>query len=110
MDEQKKTIWKLKAIFAALFIPGMIMFMYWAPWMASKPIEEIRNHLLSNVPPPIEAKAFAINHGEAIYYNHGTAMEEPLWFGLLTVGIFLLWLVMVFLYFKIRRVNNAINT
>ena len=110
MDKPNTLLWKLRAIFIALFIPAMLIFIYWAPWLASKPIEQITQYSLSNTPPPPGVRAFSINHGNAIYYEHGTVSEEPIWFSLLTLILLFLWAVLVWLYFKMRKITHDKNT
>ena len=52
------------------------VFFSYAPWVLSnKPIANIDNYELSNLPPPDGAVSFAINHGAAIYYYEKTQLE-----------------------------------
>lgn len=59
------------------------------PWFSSRPISQIELFDVDNVPPPPDARSFAINHGKAIYFHHGTPSEEPI----RSFFLFLLWAV-----------------
>ena len=94
--------WLIATLGMLSFIGMMGTFMYWAPWMGSRPIAEIAAHDLSNLPPPADARAFAMNHGKAIYFTHGTASEEPLTFAALTAVLLGQWGVVVWAFFRLK--------
>lgn len=71
--KSKITTYLVAFPFAAIIF---YIFFNYAPWaLSNKPIENINNYQLSNLPPPEGAVSFAINHGAAIYYYEKTQLE-----------------------------------
>ena len=69
---------KLKTyLIASPFVVALFyLFFNYVPWLfGRKPIENIGNYQIKNVPPPDGVVSFAINHGEAIYFYEKTQLE-----------------------------------
>jgi hypothetical protein len=104
--------WKLmivKIVGGAYLITCVFLVpLYWAPWLASEPIENINRHALKNVPPPKWAKSFAVNHGEATYFERGTARQEPYKFALVTALLFGSIIAGAVINRKVKQTNASV--
>jgi hypothetical protein len=70
-----------------LAISLFVMFFIWAPWLASKPIEQLNETGIVYGHVPSGVRSFTVNHGQIHFRNIGTVAEEPMLFGLLTVAM-----------------------
>ena len=83
---------------------GVIYYIFfnYAPWLSAKePIENLKNHNLSNLPPPDGAISFAVNHGAAIYYYEKTQLE------LIVVSTALLASISVVVFLAVTSYRNG---
>ena len=81
----KKALRALLQFLLALTL--LYMFFIWAPWLTAQPVASLDEVQLARNPAPPNAKSFTVSHGKINFRTLGTPAEEPIAFGLLTVGI-----------------------
>ena len=72
---------------------GLMVFL-WAPWVFSEPIAELPT---TETPPPPEARSFAWNRGEPVYFVHGPALEHPWKLAAIAGAFLVLWATFIWL-------------
>jgi hypothetical protein len=99
--------WKIRIAQVPLIIAFFGLFIRFVPWLfGSKPISDIYNYDLDNLPPPDNALSFSINHGSAIYFNEKIPSEEPNMV-MLAISSFLIVFVLLFLLgMKLKKIEN----
>jgi hypothetical protein len=81
----KKVVRALLQVLLALAL--LYMFFIWAPWLTAQPVSSISDVQLAHEPVPPGARSFTVSHGKVNFRALGTPTEEPVAFGLLTLGI-----------------------
>lgn len=70
--------WKIKLISTPLIVAFFGLFIRYVPWLfGSKPIHIVEDSGVDNLPAPVGALSYAINHGSAMYYYEPIPSEAP---------------------------------
>jgi uncharacterized membrane protein YjgN (DUF898 family) len=93
----------LPLIQIVLAISLVVMFFIWAPWLASKPIEQLNETGIAYGQVPSGVRSFTVNHSRIYFRNIGTVTEEPMLFGLLTVAMVIDFLLLILSFPKGMR-------
>ena len=89
-----------------VFVSCIAFVWFYIPWVLSEPIEAIQGYKLDNLPPPDYARSFTVNDGSAIFFRDDVPSKHPLKFSIILSVFFAFWLVLVWLYLRLKRLKR----
>ena len=98
--------WQVYLAISAIGVAMAFMVVQLGPWVFSEPISAIGEHELSNVPPPADARSFAVSHGRAVYFTDGPATAHPFKLAMIVGSFLLLWTSSILLYLRLRQLKR----
>ncbi|BCU76993.1 hypothetical protein llg_17080 [Luteolibacter sp. LG18] len=87
------------------FVCGLVVLLWWWPWLMATPISGIKSYGSPSPPPPPWALSFAVSHGQFRYFPD-SIQDSPWKAGAVGAVLVALWFVERRLVFHIRKLPD----